>query len=201
VEGVGDPGSLYTNPTNADLPRRRLMAATVLVKRWTGAPAPTGTDITSGTTRLKQADNGTADANNPVPAVTTSYSFWASFRLDCTVTPSNTINNLKWYSDGVSAGTGLTYVGADASTGADSGYRQATSAIELEDVTNHTGIDVPVVNVTTLTSGAPRTLGGSITNPTTGPFGDYWVAQLQVTAAASPGTVAARTWTFQYDET
>lgn len=174
------------------------MAATVLVKRWTGAPAPSGTDITSGTTRLKQADNGVADTNNPVPAVTTSYSYWASFRLDCTVAPSNLINNLKWYSDGVAAGTGLTYSGADASTGADAGYRQATSAILLS-TGNHSGLDAAPVDVTTLTSGAPRTLGGSTS--TAVPFGDYFVAQLAATSAASPGTVAARTWTFQYDET
>jgi hypothetical protein len=178
------------------------MAATIIIERHTGAAGPpTQTNITSGTTRLKQADNGTADAVNPVPAVTTSYSFWASFRLECTVAPSNTVNNLKWYSDGVSAGTGLTYKAAKASTGADAGYRIAASAILLNN-TNHTGLDVANgTDVTTYTSGSPLSLVGTTSGTTTNGFGDYVIAQLEATSAASPGTVAARTWTFQYDET
>src|SRR6185436_20449660 len=115
------------------------MAATVVIERWTGSGAGTGADLaaSSNTTRLKQADNGTADTNNPVPAVTTSYSYWANTRLHCTVVPATLINNLKWYSDGVSAGTGLTVNAAKASTGANAGYRQATSAVALNN-TNHT---------------------------------------------------------------
>lgn len=181
------------------------MAATVIIERHTGAGngegGSTQTDITSGTTRLKQADNGTADANNPVPAVTTSYSYWASFRLECTVAPSNGINNLKWYSDGVSAGTGLTYSGQTANISTDEGYRQATSAIILS-TGNHTGLTAAPVDVTTFTSGSPKSLVGSLGAATsTNGFGDFFVAQLAATASASPGTVTARTWTFQYDET
>lgn len=178
------------------------MAATIIINRHTGAGTANGgttfTNITAGSTRLKQADDGVADANNPVPAVTTSYSFWASFRLQCTVAPSNLINNLKWYSDGSAAGTGLTYSGADASTGGNAGYVQATSAIQLT-TGNHSGLDTTPVDVSTLTSGSPRNLGGSTSG--TGHFGDLFVAQLAATSSASPGTVAARTWSFQYDET
>jgi len=177
------------------------MAATVQIHRWTGASPGSGADITSANTRMKQADNGTADANNPVPAVTTSYSYWVSTRLNCTVTPATTINALKWFSDGVAAGTGLTVKGAKASTGADAGYRQAVSAIELEDVTNHTGIDAAVVDVATLTSGSPLSITGSINNPSTGAFGDFFVYQLVATSAASPGPMTARTYTWRYDET
>lgn len=177
------------------------MAATVQIHRWTGAGAGSGADITSTTTRMKQADNGTADTNNPVPAVTTSYSYWVSTRLNATVSPANTINAVKWYSDGTSAGTGLTVKGAKASTGANAGYRQATSAVLLNN-TNHTGLDVASgTDVTTYTSGSPISLTGTISNPTTGAFGDFWVYQLEATASASPGPMTARTYTWQYDET
>lgn len=175
------------------------MAATVLIYRWTGATAGTGADITSTTTRMKQADNGTADTNNPVPAVTTSYSYWVSTRLHCSVAPANSVSNLKWYSDGTSAGTGLTVSGAKASTGANAGYRQATSAILLNN-TNHTGLDVAsATDVTTYTSGSPLAITGSTAG--TGDFGDFFVYQLAATSSAAPGPMTARTYTWQYDET
>lgn len=175
------------------------MAATVHIERWTGSGAGTGADITSTTTRMKQADNGTVDTSNPVPAVTTSYSYWVSTRLNVTVAPANNVTNLKWYSDGVSAGTGLTVSGAKASTGANAGYRQATSAIILNN-TNHTGLDVAsATDVSTYTSGSPLTIVGS--QASTGVFGDFFVYQLAATSSASPGPMTARTYTWQYDET
>lgn len=175
------------------------MAATVLIERWTGSGAGTGADITGGTTRMKQADNGTADTNNPVPAVTTSYSYWVSTRLHCTVAPSNLLNNLKWYSDGVSAGTGLTVNAAKASTGTNAGYRQATSAVALNN-TNHTGLDVASpTDASTYTSGSPLSLTGSTSTAIV--FGDFVIYQLAATSSASPGAMSARTYTWQYDET
>lgn len=149
---------------------------------------------------MKQADNGTVDTANPVPAVTTSYSYWVSTRLDVTVAAANDVTNLKWYSDGVSAGTGLTVSGAKASTGANSGYRQATSAIVLNN-TNHTGLDVAsATDVSTYTSGSPLAIVGT-RGTSTGFFGDYFVYQLAATSSASPGPMTARTYTWQYDET
>lgn len=175
------------------------MTATILIYRWTGSGAGTGADITSTTTRMKQADNGTVDTNNPVPAVTTSYSYWVSTRLHASVAPANNVTNLKWYSDGTSAGTGLTVSGAKASTGANAGYRQATSAILLNN-TNHTGLDVTnATDVSTYTSGSPLTINGS--QASTGDFGDFFVYELAATSSASPGPMTARTYTWQYDET
>lgn len=174
------------------------MTATVHIERWTGATPGSGADITSTTTRMKQADNGTIDANNPVPAITTSYSYWVSTRLNITVAPVTLVNNLKWYSDGTSWGTGLTGNAAKASTGADAGYRQAASAVVLS-TGNHTGLDAAPVDVTTLTSGAPLTVVGS--SAITGVFGDFVVYQLAATASALPGPMTARTITWQYDET
>ena len=176
------------------------MAATVLIERFTGSGAGTGADITGASTRMKQADNGTADTNNPVPAVTTSYSFWVSTRLHCTVAPSNLINNLKWYSDGVSAGTGLTVNAAKASTGANAGYRQATTIGLALNNTNHTGLDVASpTDASTYTSGSPLSITGSTSTAIV--FGDFVVYQLAATSNAAPGAMSARTYTWQYDET
>jgi hypothetical protein len=180
------------------------MPATVTVRRWTGsAGAPTKTDVTSATTRLSQSDSPTPGTSNPIPIPTAgeSRSWWAHFRLSADTTPAGTIDNLKWYSDGANGfGTGVTMQGADASTGADAGYREATDDSDLTQA-NHTGLDAAEVDVFTLTSGSPRTLGGSISNPSTGDFGDFFVQQFTVISTASPGATPAETFTFQYDET
>lgn len=181
------------------------MPATVLIRRLLGtAPGQAGSvDITSVNTRLKQADNGTADTNNPVPAVTTSYSFWATTQLNVTVAPANAINNLKWYSDGTSFGTGLTCSGVSAN--AVNYYVAATSAIVLS-VGNYASLSAAPSDVTTFTSGAPHTLAGSPSiGATTGYIGGTtnggMVFQLAATSSASPGTIAQRTFTWQFDET
>lgn len=185
------------------------MAATVKVERQTGSGAGSATDITSINTRAQTNDtHTTAGTTNPIPIVTgqTKRSFWVSTRLDATVTPAGTINNLKWYTDGSnSLGTGVTMEVADASTGANSGYRQAsgTTGDTGDQLTtgNHSGLDNTPVNAFTLTSGSPMSLGGSLSNPSTGQFGDFVVYQISVADTASPGATATETLTFQWDET
>lgn len=188
-----------------------MATAVVIIQRYTGAAAGTPADITSTTTRMKQADNGTIDTNNPVPAVTTSLSCWVSTRLNATGAPNNGIASIKWYSDGVSAGTGLTVKAAKASTGTYSGYRPANTtpaalvsggAGEMTN-TNHTGLDVASgtdAATYVLAGSAWLSVTGSI-GAATGAFGDFVVYQLFVTASAAPGPMTARTYTWQYDET
>jgi len=182
------------------------MAATVLINRLTGTGgSETETDITSGTTRASTSDApapGTSDPI-PIPSGADNYSFWVTTRLETTVAPTGTIDNIRWYSDAASFGTGVTVVGADASTSTNAGYRiaagtQGTTGTELTQA-NHTGLDAAPVDVTGLTSGGPRTLGGSTT--TTERFGDHFVYQFQVASTAGAGTTNANTFTFQYDET
>lgn len=184
------------------------MAATVIIERHVGTATADGgttkTDITSINTRASVADvHKTTETTDPIPipAAGTNYSAWVSTRLNVTGAPTGTIDNLKWFSDGSSFGTGVTVVGADASTGATVGYREATTGptTELTQV-NHTGLDAAPVDVTTLTSGLPRALGGSIT-ATTGRFGDLFVYQFQVGSTASAGATAQNTFSWQYDET
>lgn len=184
------------------------MVATVQIQRFTGA-SPSGTDITGINTRANAEDaHSTAGTTNPIqiPAAGSNYSYWVSTRLVCTVTPSGTINNIRWYTDGANGfGTGVTCKGAKASTGADSGYRQATgtpgsTGTELTQV-NHTGLDEAPADVFGYTSGSPKSLTGSISNPSTGAFGDYWIYQTIIGSTASPGATNAETFYWKYDET
>lgn len=187
------------------------MAATVIINRVTGASGSlTSTDITSATTRASWSDAPAPGTANPVaiPAAGTNYAWWVSTRLNASTTPAGTIDNLKWYSDGANGfGTGVTCKMSDASTSTDSGYRQATgtggtgtNGTQLT-TGNHTGLDNAPVDAFGLTSGSPKTLGGSIANPSTGAFGDYAVWQIEVASTAGPGVTPTEQFTFAYDET
>ncbi|SNQ59539.1 hypothetical protein [Candidatus Methanoperedens nitratireducens] len=186
------------------------MVATVQIVRKTGASgAIVSTDITSINTRANAYDtHSTGDISNgiQIPSVGTYYSFWVTTRLNCTVTPAGTINNLRWFTDGTgSFGTGVTCKVAKASTGLDAGYRQATGTVgqtgtQLTQV-NHTGLDAAPVDAFTLTAASPLALSGSITNPSTGQFGDHVVYQLEVGTTAASGATSQETFTFRYDET
>lgn len=186
------------------------MAATVKINRLTGV-TPDTTDLNpSGPTGINTRANltdthSTASLTDPIPIpeVGTNYSFWVSTRLNCTVAPDGTINNLRWYTDGNNNfGTGVTCLAAKASTGANAGYRQATgtstSGTELNQ-TNHTGLDEAPASPFTFTSGSPKSLVGSTS--TTGLFGDIMVLQIAVDNTAGPGATGQETFTWRYDET
>lgn len=176
------------------------MAATVLIRRLTSS-GPTATDITSTTNRLSTSDSAAPGTANPIPipAAGTNYSYWAVTRLDITVAASNGVNNLKWYSDGTTFGTGLV-----CSMNTATGYVQATGTGGttglLLNTTNYATLAGATSDVTTFTSGSPKTVTGSATTGT-GQFGDYVVYQLAVGTTAGVGTTSARTFTWSYDET
>jgi len=183
------------------------MAATVVINRWTGSSgSPTKTAIQSINTVANTTDTHQATASsstNPIkiPSAGTKYSFWVVTRLNATVTPAGTIDNLRWYSDGTNNfGTGLTCVGNTATT-----YVQATgTAGDTGDqltTGNYTTLAATPVNVFTLTSGSPKAVTGSIVNPSTGDFGDFLVYQIEVATSASPGVTGQETFTWLYDET
>lgn len=196
------------------------MAATVIIERHTGAGAAGGgttqSNITSINTRANAQDaHETADVDNPIqiPDAGSNYSYWVSTRLACTVTPSGTIDNLRWYTDGANNfGTGVTCVVgvADYTDVTNDGYRIATgtpgvSGDELDEVAYDSltdlGGSVFVDNAFDYTSGSPLALAGSVSNPSTGNLGDFVVYQLVIGTTAAPGATAAETFTFKYDET
>lgn len=179
------------------------MSATVLIRRLTGS-GPTATDITSINSRANAADaHSTNDTASPItiPAAGTNYSYWVVTRLDCTVTPATALNNLKWYTDGGNGfGTGITckmntatgYVQATGSTG--NGTQLTTG--------NYATLAGSPTDAFAFTSGSPKSVTGSISNPSTGQFGDRVVYQIEVASTASPGpTTTQETFTWSYDET
>jgi len=179
------------------------MAATVTIRRLTGS-GPTSTDITGINTRANAEDaHSTAGTTNPIqiPASGTNYSYWVVTQLSADTSPAGTINNLKWYTDGANGfGTGVTCKMNTAT-----GYVQATGT------PGTTGTQLTTGNYATLagaptdafgfTSGSPKSVTGSISNPSTGAFGDRVVYQIEVGSTAGPGATASETFTWKYDET
>src|SRR5204863_5279546 len=103
------------------------MAGTVHINQWNGASPGTKTDKTGGTVYHATDDvsySSGATANPiPIPASSSNYSFWSSFRLEATVAPVTAINNIKFYTDGTnSSPSGVTWKGQAANVGADAGY-------------------------------------------------------------------------------
>ena len=118
-----------------------------------------------------------------------------------TVTPSGTINNLRWYTDGANGfGTGVTCIGQEATS-----YVQATGTAGQTGTQlttgNHAGLTGAPVDPFTFTSGSPKSLAGSLSNPTTGQFGSFFVYQVVVGTTALPGATPQETFTWKYDET
>ncbi len=184
------------------------MAATVLIKRWTGS-GPTKTDINSGTnpginTRLDASDaHSTGSTSNPItiPASSSNYSYWCVTRLSASVTPSTIINNIKWYTDSSnSLGTGVTYVVNTATT-----YVQATGTPgttgDILSTGNYSTLAGAPSNAFAYTSGSPLSVTGSISNPSTGDFGDFVVSQIVVGTTAGAGATATESITWAFDET
>ncbi len=183
------------------------MAATVIINRWTGSTgSPTKTDITSANTVANATDthqSTVAGSTYPIriPASGTNYSYWVSTRLSVSVTPSGTINNLRWYTDGSNNfGTGVTCVGQEATSYVQATGTEGTSGTQLT-TGNHAGITGSPVDVFTYTSGSPKSLTGTISNPSTGDFGSFFVYQVEVDDTAAPGTTTQETFTWVYDET
>lgn len=180
------------------------MPATVTIRRWTGASgAPTKTDITGINTRANAEDaHSTAGTTNPiqVPAAGTNYSYWVATRLSADTTPAGTINNLRWYSDGTNNfGTGVTCRGNEATSYVQATGTPGTTGTQLT-VGSYASLTTPA-DVFTFTSGTPKSLAGSISNPSTGDFGSFFVYQIEIGTTSSPGVTAQETFTWKYDET
>jgi len=181
------------------------MPATVTIRRWTGpAATPTKTDITNVNTRASTSDDPNPGTSNPIPIPPSGEvrrSFWVTTRLRAETSPSGTIDNIRWYTDGTNSfGTGVSCIGQDATS-----YVQATGTVgesgtELN-TTNHGGLTGAPVDVFTFTEASPKAIPGSISNPNTGDFGNFMVYQIVVADNASPGVTPQETFTWKYDET
>lgn len=174
------------------------MAATVNIKRWTGASGSmSGTIITSVNTVANAVDAHQSVASSStdpikIPTVGTNYSYWVSTRLATGATgPTGTISNLRWYSDGANSfGTG---VGCNVKTTAT--YTQATGTPGVSGTAMSGGSAF-----TGYSSALPLSVAGSTSSANTD-FGDYVVYQLTVETTAVAGVTGSENFTWAYDET
>jgi hypothetical protein len=177
------------------------MAATVLIRRLTGA-GPTLTDITSINTRANAEDaHSTAGTTNSVliPAAGSNYSYWVATRLDVTAITAGTVNNIKWYTDGSNNfGTGVTAIGNTATAYTQATGTAGTTGIVLS-VGNYATVTTPV-DPFSFTSGSPKSVTGT-TSSVSAVFADLFVYQLVVGTTAASGASAQETFTWQYDDT
>lgn len=174
------------------------MAATVVIKQWTGA-TPTETTITN--LRYKTADDPSGtDTTYPLvkPSTGSNYSYVATVVPYATVAPTGTINNLTFYSDGSNTyGTGVTLKGIPLAQGS---YAAATGT-QGTSGTLSAAVYTSGVDLFTYSTGSPLSLTGSLVS-TTGD-GTFQVVQSQMalSTSVSAGTLSAETFTFRYDET
>lgn len=128
----------------------------------------------------------------PIPTVGTNYSWRKSFKLNVTVAPTGTVSNLRFFSDAVAWGTGVTCYAKQKAA-----YTQGSSS------DNSALFDGTAVDVTTYTSGSPLTINASTVLTATTGYGtqDYLVLQVGGGTTVTPGTTTARTLTYRVDET
>lgn len=176
------------------------MAATIIINRLTST-GPTLTNITSSASRLSASDAADPGTSDPIeiPDAGTNYSYWHTSRLQCTVAPSGTVDNLRWHPVlPNNFGTGITAKGNTAN-----GYVQATGTQgetgDILNTTNHTSLAGATSDIWTYTEASPKSITGSTTG--TGEFGDRWVFQIEVASTASAGTISSHTARWRYDET
>lgn len=173
------------------------MVATVQIREKNGA-GETATDKTSGTIRMKSADNATVDANDPlvIPATNQNYSYEKWLRAYIGTTgPDNNITNVKFYTDGSNGyGTGVKLWAASDST-----YSTPVVPSNTNDPPQHDAVGM--TDAFTYTSAAPLTLGAGPYSTTSTDMADYLVLVMEAEAGATQGNVTAETITFIYDET
>ena len=183
------------------------MTATTAIRMVTGAAPGTATNVDGLLTRFNTADTvQTSGTDNAlvIPAEGSLYSYWKHYRLEVTGGGFVSINNLRWFTDGVNSNAaGIFWWGQRANVGADAGYRQAVGTPGLTGTQatslSHTGLVGEPVDVFAWTSASPLALSGSTTG--TGLFGDYVMMQLEVSSSfAATGALQSETWTLMYDE-
>lgn len=177
------------------------MTATMEVMRYTGsAGGPTKTDVTGANSRHVTVDTHySGGVASPVPLSSNGY--WVTYRMEAITTPATSASGLLVWTDGTSQlGTGVTVMGQSADS-----YVQATGTAGVSGTQlttgNHAGLTGNPVDVFTLTSGTPMSLTGSISNPSTGAWGQFFVYQVALPSTLPTGSPSAETLTYFWDET
>jgi hypothetical protein len=148
---------------------------------------PTLTDKTSGSVRLKKADNATVDLLNPLvkPVAGSDWSFEKWMRMNVTGGTYSQITNIKFYTDGANGlGTGVSLWAKAVTT--------YTTPVQGSSSAGYT-------NAFTYTSGSSLSLGaGPFTG--TGEKGDHVVLLAEIVNTVSGGLTPSETITLGWDE-
>src|SRR5437588_9175006 len=182
------------------------LPATVFVYKYIGATgSQTQINITGVNQRMTTADENASGspATNPIPvpaAGNINSSYWQNTTLFAFTSPATSINNVKWYTGGSNpfpAGTFFSgshtgsYIQAYGTPGT-TGIQMASAAIPWA--------PGQMNSMFGFTSGAPLSLTGSISNPTTGLFTEWVTYQAYISSTAAAGQSSQTTFTFIYDE-
>jgi len=186
------------------------MAATTQVHVFHGGAngtLPAGAAWVDGA-RFHRADTDpTTDAATtfiPIPASGEAFSWRKHFLLNITGGTYGSITNLRWFSDGVAMGTGVTMYTSRVTNPA--GYTVASSADETTKV-NPTVVaetTVAALDATTYTSASPHVVNsGTVASANAVGYGaqGLLVQQVGVTSTAVGGTTTARTYNYRWTET
>ena len=167
------------------------MAATVQIHEMTASR--TGSDRTSQQIRFYSADNQATNAlTNPITIPTTgsAWSYTKTVRFYKGGTgPSNYLSSPQFYSDGTLwGGATASYVLVE--------YDKTSTEFSAQSAS------IQGTDISTVTSGAPATLGISTAtySTTSAYFGSLLRLQMEVGNEASPGTLGNETITFTYNE-
>lgn len=175
------------------------MATTVETHVFHGVAPGVGETLTN--LRHKLADNNLQDANDPCvkPDIGVNRALVKSIALIALTAPDTGINNVKIYTDGNLPWAGCTMYVGNETPGT---YRQATGSGNSGDemLTVYSGLITGKTNFFTYTSGAPKSVSGSI-GYVTGQISDFVVLQTDLSTSATGGHMPLEDITWQYDET
>jgi hypothetical protein len=162
---------------------------TVQIHEMTATDA--GTDKTSGTVRFKSADETTTGTTNKLTITdgAEDFSYTKQLRAYVSAAPDTVFENLVAYTDG-------------------DGFADAALTVEYDIIETwgaNVDTDISGTDLFSLTDGAVETLDTTQTEyhatDGTGYWGENLRIQLGIVSTAAPGTLAAETLTFAYDET
>jgi len=169
------------------------MAATIVLRKATGAAAASENDVTAVGVRLTSVDDhSTAPASAPItiPTANTAYSYETWLRFKCTVAPDNQCANFQVWSLGTAIQAGAAKITLNSTA--------VTAGVTPVNTVSSAGTRTDFV---VRTAGSKVTVAGTLTNTGANSETDYVVLQLNVYSSATQGNVTQTAeFNYSYDE-
>lgn len=176
------------------------MVATVIFNENNGA-GETKTQKDGGNIRFKNADDAVVDTNDPlvIPTALREYSFEKFLRLRITGTaPDTEITDVEFYMDGSKGWEALVKLWGQSVAAFTTPAVPAESNDPPEIPVG--GTPVAAIDAFVWTAGSPLALGAGPFSTINTDIGNYVDLVMEVEIAATQGTLAQETLTFEYDE-